>query len=350
MAKKISKVILCCVSIVLCLSLCFIPIISSAAAPPITNELMATTYCPTFYATYRPVGDYFAGHCSVGGQVTLYQTTVGSRNGALMCSRYFNPDSTYSLFRDDVKFTSYGISDSGSPYHNTASIIYGVSSGLIETDTTFFYMPFYSIADFGLSLYISDSYKASPNTVQHVSASSLQASDTSDYVYIRVVYKRGDGSQGVYEINQLSRDTPFYVQNPSSEDFSSMRHYMKQHDSSFTDDSKFFSLEVIYTYTPSSDHYESSIDYYVNCAVAIGDANSYITNRDYYNGVKSFGYELGVSDTSEFNETGVFGLISSSVAGFLMFDIWNGFTLGHMLMICISVPLFVWIIKLLAGG
>jgi hypothetical protein len=164
-------------------------------------------------------------------------------------------------------------------------------------------------------------------------------------VLMRVWYL-GENNEHLYyeELIDLS-DSSLYASG-----FSSLRTYISNRDSNFTSTSKIYNVQLAPAFMESNDFDYSYQNVYFNVLFYIPFANEYINSGQYRQDILTYGYQEGWDDAETISTKGVWGIVSSSVGGFLQFEIWEGFTIGTILLICICVPLFIWVLKMLAGG
>jgi hypothetical protein len=331
---KSKKIIL---SIVVVLTVALSVCIPVFASNSVVSNVYSAPYCPLLYGSYTTI-DGVATR-KTGGYATPFRLMENSRASFYLTTRYFDSPGTYSILNDG--YISYGFPS----VLDNSSIFYGASTlntGINGTEGFINFVPYYA-DDVYLVMYASFGNKNNLNDSTFLPDYQLGG---GVYDVLMRVWYLGENNEHLYyeELIDLS-DSSLYASG-----FSSLRTYISNRDSNFTSTSKIYNVQLAPAFMESNDFDYSYQNVYFNVLFYIPFANEYINSGQYRQDILTYGYQEGWDDAETISTKGVWGIVSSSVGGFLQFEIWEGFTIGTILLICICVPLFIWVLKMLAGG
>lgn len=351
---KRNKIVICFVIALACVTFCLLPIVASAN---VASEISSTLPdCPYLTGAYR-YSSYYNTR-TVGGYASHNASATGTQGSWYMyCYQPYADGRQPQLFGDfDYENDGFGFVPNDIYYGATSERYDGESSitfSCLNTESFGFYIDWFDI-DSSVTNY-------------------WEYEDTLHFEVL-ITYRDDEGNTYRTVPKSIYYDDfdMFYHEDDST--------FWKDSESLFqycgVDSYEYFITNVTFYYPTNT-----GIAYGVNLYFHINNGSQYIAQEQYLQNIldmnvvgneesyengfnEGFGsgyqeglrsednvsYSQGFEDGSDFNETGVWGMISSSVGGFLGFEIYGGFTIGQLLMICLAVPLFIWIIKLLAGG
>lgn len=346
MKNKLSKILAVTLSLIAIVSVLVVSV-SAYSAPYVP----ANPSAPTLYGmTTNSQGESTYRNC--GGYIPVYKSLLNNRNSWYFYNQYWTFNGV------SANPNPYGLSRSISFYSSILARIpladgfglYGASTSRSDSSENYLYFAPYTSANC-LDLWFGWLVADESGNVYHYSDIGLNA---KCFIAMTFVDDRNFGK--VYNCNNHATeyDMVGYANYSQIETIGDL--LLPSYDWTFSDGydgiKSAEDLEHIYPVTIQLS-FDIDVDnevVYPYVYFAISHFDKYVEDYSYAKGLRNFSYDSGFYDGAQITDFGVFSFLSSSINGVLNFEIFDGFYIWTLLSIVICIPLFIWIIKLFAGG